>query len=145
MIGFSAGGGVTNYVLLNTDKRGYEAVDDHDKTDTRLDYAVLVYSAGGFGARDGKNSLEGPAISKEKIPPIFMTAACDDKIAANMLTSFIALQKAGVEAEIHIYATGGHAFGGNIMNSPKPLVSDWSHRLEAWMKYRKLLDPKKEP
>jgi len=56
-----------------------------------------------------------------------------------------ALQKAGVEAEIHIYATGGHAFGGDIMNSPKPLVSDWSHRLEAWMRYKKLLDPKKAP
>jgi hypothetical protein len=74
-----------------------------------------------------------------------MTAAWDDRIAANMMSSFIALQKAGVEAEIHIYATGGHAFGGDIMNPPRPLVGDWSRRLEAWMRYRKLLDPKKSP
>jgi acetyl esterase/lipase len=145
MIGFSAGGSVTNYVLLNTDKRGYEPVDEHDKVGTRLDYAVLVYSAGGFGSRDGRNSLDGPAVTKDKIPPIFMTAAWDDRIAANMMSSFIALQKAGVEAEIHIYATGGHAFGGDILNPPRPLVGDWSHRLEAWMRYRKLLDPKKVP
>jgi acetyl esterase/lipase len=145
MIGFSAGGSVTNYVLLNTDKRGYEPVDEHDKVSTRLDYAVLVYSAGGFGGQGGSNNLDGPAITKKMIPPIFMTAAWDDRIAQNMMTSFIALQKAGVEAEIHIYATGGHAFGGDIMNSPKPLVSDWSHRLEAWMRYKKLLDPKKAP
>jgi len=145
MIGFSAGGSVTNYVLLNTDKRGYEPVDDHDKTSTRLDYAVLVYSAGSFGSRDGKNKLDGPAITKEKIPPIFMCAAYDDRIAANMVPSFLALKKAGVQAELHIYATGGHAFGGNIMNPPVPLVGDWSHRLDAWMRYRKLLDLKTVP
>jgi acetyl esterase/lipase len=145
MIGFSAGGGVANYVLLNTDKRGYQPVDEHDKTSTRLDYAVLVYSAGGFGSKDGKNSLDGPAITKEKIPPIFMCAAYNDGIAANMMQSFLALKKAGVETEIHIYATGGHAFGGDIMNPPVPLVGDWSHRLQAWMRYQKLLDPKKTP
>jgi acetyl esterase/lipase len=145
MIGFSAGGSVTNYVLLNTDKRGYEPLDEYDKTSTRLDYAVLVYSAGSFGSRDGKNSLDGPAITKEKIPPIFMCAAYNDNIAANMMNSFIALKKAGVQAEIHIYATGGHAFGGDIMNPPVPLVGDWSHRLEAWMRYQGLLDPKKTP
>jgi hypothetical protein len=42
-----------------------------------------------------------------------------------------------------IYATGGHAFGGNILNPPVPLVGDWSHRLEAWMKYKKLFEPNK--
>ena len=41
--------------------------------------------------------------------------------------------------------SGGHAFGGDIMNPPVPLVGDWSHRLEAWMRYQKLLDPKKVP
>jgi hypothetical protein len=55
-----------------------------------------------------------------------------------MMQSFITLKKAGVEAELHIYATGGHAFGGNILNPPVPLVGDWSHRLEAWMRYKKL-------
>jgi putative heme-binding domain-containing protein len=145
MIGFSAGGSVTNYVLLNSDKRGYEPVDEHDKASPRLDYAVLVYSAGGFGSKEGKNSLDGPAITKEKIPPIFMCAAYNDGIAANMMQSFIALKKAGVPAEIHIYATGGHAFGGDIMNPPVPLVGDWWHRLEAWMRYQKLLAPKKAP
>jgi acetyl esterase/lipase len=145
MIGFSAGGSVMNYVLLNTDKRGYEPVDDYDKTSTRLDYGVLVYSAGGFGSKDGKNTLDGPAITKERIPPIFMTAAYDDNIAANMVPSYLALKKAGVQAELHIYATGGHAFGGNIMNPPVPLIGDWSHRLEAWMRYQKLIDPKKVP
>jgi len=91
MIGFSAGGSVTNYVLLNTEKRGYEPVDDYDKTSTRLDYCVLVYSAGGFGGANGSNTLDGPALTREKIPPIFMVGASDDNIAANMVPSYLAL------------------------------------------------------
>ena len=146
MIGFSAGGSVLNYVLLNTERRGYEPVDELDKTSTRLDWGVLIYSAGGFGSKDGQNKLDGPAVTKERIPPLFMAVAYDDNIAVNnMVQSFTALKKAGVQSELHIYATGGHAFGGNILNPPVPLVGDWSHRLEAWMRYRKLLDPKKVP
>jgi hypothetical protein len=60
-----------------------------------------------------------------------------------MMQSFLALKKAGVEAEMHIYATGGHALGGNILNPPVPLVGDWSQRQEAWMRYKKLLEPNK--
>jgi dipeptidyl aminopeptidase/acylaminoacyl peptidase len=75
-----------------------------------------------------------------------MAVAYNDNIAVNnMVQSFQALRKAGVETELHIYATGGHAFGGNIMKPPVPLVGDWSHRLEAWMRYQRLLDPKKAP
>ncbi len=145
MIGFSAGGSVMNYVLLNTEKRGYDPVDEHDKTSARLDWGVLIYSAGGFGSKDGRNKLDAPAVTKEKIPPLFMAVAYNDNIAvANMVQSFMALKKAGVETELHIYATGGHAFGGNIMNPPVPLVGDWSHRLEAWMRYKKLLAARKD-
>jgi hypothetical protein len=73
-----------------------------------------------------------------------MTAS-DDNITTNMVPSYPALRKAGVQVELHMYAIGGHALGGNIMNPPSPLVGDWSHGLEAWMRYQKLLDPKKAP
>jgi acetyl esterase/lipase len=143
MIGFSAGGSVMNYVLLNTDKRGYDPVDDQDKASSRLDWGVLIYSAGGFGSKGGQNKLDAPAVTKEKIPPLFMAVAYNGNIAVtNMVQSFMALKKAGVESELHIYATGGHAFGGNILTPPVPLVGDWSHRLEAWMRYKKLLEAK---
>jgi len=139
MIGFSAGGAVMNYVLLNTDKRGYEPVDEHDKASSRLDWGVFIYSAGGLVGKDGKNK-EGTPITKEKIPPLFMAVGYDDNTVNNMVQSFQALKKAGVQVELHIYATGPHAFGGNILNPPMPLIGDWSHRLEAWMRYQKLLD-----
>jgi hypothetical protein len=69
MIGFSAGAGVTTYVLLNSDKRSYEPVDDADKVSARLDYGVLIYG-GGLGAK-GKADEKPANITKEKIPPYF--------------------------------------------------------------------------
>ena len=139
MIGFSAGGGVTSHVLLNTDKRSYESTDEIDKASTRLNFAVLIYSVGSLGGKDGAN------LDKAKMPPIFLCAAYDDGIANGSIQTFANLKKAGIPAEIHIYATGGHGFGYNLMNPPVPLVGDWSHRLEAWMRYLKLLDLKKAP
>ena len=140
MIGFSAGGGVMNNVLLNADKRGYEPVDEHDKASSRLDWGVFIYSAGGLAGKDGKNTEN---ITKEKIPPLFMAVGYDDFTVNGMVQSFQALKKAGVQVELHVYATGPHAFGGNILNPPMPLIGDWSHRLEAWMRYQKLLDVQK--
>jgi acetyl esterase/lipase len=134
MIGFSAGGGVTNHVLLNTEKRSYEPVDSHDKVSSRLDFAALIYAAGGFG----KSDTNPPAITKENIPPVFLAAAYNDKLAEGAIQSFQALKKAGVPAELHIYATGGHGFG--IRQNNNPLIADWSNRLEAWMRYQKLLE-----
>ena len=125
-----------NYTLLNTDKRGYEPVDEHDKASSRLDWGVFIYSAGGLAGKDGKNKA---SITKEKIPPLFMAVGYDDNTVNGMVQSFQALKKAGVQVELHVYATGPHAFGGNILNPPMPLIGDWSHRLQAWMRYQKLI------
>ena len=57
--------------------------------------------------------------------------------------SYLALKRAMAPAELHVYETGGHGFGGNIIHPPdRPLVADWMNRLETWMRYRKLLDPR---
>ncbi len=140
MIGFSAGGGVTNHVLLNPDKRAYEPVDAGDKVSARLNYAALIYAAGGLGAKGGKNELNESNISKDNLPPLFFAAAYNDKLAEGAIQNFLAVKKAGVPAELHIYATGGHGFGMKASNNP--LIADWSNRLEAWMRYQNLLTKK---
>jgi dipeptidyl aminopeptidase/acylaminoacyl peptidase len=61
-------------------------------------------------------------------------------LAEGAIQSFLTLKKAGVPAELHIYATGGHGFGMRASNNP--LIADWSDRLAAWMRYQKLLDKK---
>jgi acetyl esterase/lipase len=139
MIGFSAGGGVTNHVLLNPSQRSYEAVDATDKVSSRLNYAALIYAGGGFGSK-AKNELNETNINKDNLPPIFLAAAYNDRLADGAVQTFLTLKKAGVPAEIHIYATGGHGFGMRASNAP--LIADWSNRLEAWLRYQRLLDKK---
>jgi acetyl esterase/lipase len=125
---------------MNPDKRSYEPVDGHDKVSCRLDFAALIYAAGGLGGKGPKNDANPPAITKENIPPIFLAAAYNDKLAEGAIQTFLSLKKAGVPAEIHIYATGGHGFG--IRETNNPLIADWSNRLEGWMRYQKLLERK---
>jgi hypothetical protein len=142
MIGFSAGGGVTNHVILNVAKRSYEPVDEVDKVSPRLNYAVLIYAAGGLG-KAGKTDADPPTLTKDVTPPTFLCCAYNDGLAEGTVQSFLALKKAGVLAELHIYAAGGHGFGIRSQNGP--LVADWSNRLEAWLRHQKLLEQNKLP
>jgi acetyl esterase/lipase len=143
MIGFSAGGGVTNDVLLNPTHRSYETVDGADKVSSRLNYAALTYAAGGLGGKSGKggkNELDEGTVNKDNLPPVFLVAAYDDGLSQGAAQTFLTLKKAGIRAELHIYAAGGHGFGMRASNNP--LIADWSNRLEAWLRYQKLLDKK---
>jgi hypothetical protein len=49
---------------------------------------------------------------------------------------YIALKKAGVPAEYHIYAEGGHAFGLKKTNLP---INDWPKLVEAWLHTIKII------
>jgi acetyl esterase/lipase len=141
MIGFSAGGGVATHALLNPEKRSYDPVDDIDKTSCRLNFAVLVYTSFnlGSGGERGQVNIEVP----KDTAPSFWVVAGDDFLAEGTVRSYLALKKAGVPAELHVYETGGHGFGGNIVHPPdRPLVADWMSRLDAWLRYRKFLDPR---
>ncbi len=52
---------------------------------------------------------------------------------------YLALRKAGVPAELHIYEKGPHGVG----LAPKdPILSSWPDRLGAWMNGRGLLQKK---
>jgi acetyl esterase/lipase len=46
------------------------------------------------------------------------------------LVYYTALAKAGVPAEMHLYAKGGHAFGLRRTQFP---VTDWPRLFETWL------------
>jgi acetyl esterase/lipase len=141
MIGFSAGGGVAGHALLNPDTRSYEFFDDIDKTSCRLNFAVLIYTSFNLGS-GGERGNVNVKVPKDT-PPTFLAVAGDDFLAEGAVLSYLALKRAGASAELHVYAAGGHGFGGNIMHPPdRPLVADWTNRLDTWMHYQKLLDPR---
>ena len=78
-------------------------------------------------------------------PPTFILQAANDPIdpIENSLVYFIALQKAKVHTEYHVYAEGGHAFGLNrtILDNPnwdKLPIADWENLIERWFKTIKM-------
>src|SRR5205085_12350526 len=74
-------------------------------------------------------------------PPTFIAQANDDQgsLAEGSTLAFLALRKAKVSAELHIYSTGGHGFGLRPNATQAP--GDWPGRLELWFKARGLIRP----
>ncbi len=135
MLGFSAGGHLTAWTATNFDKRSYEPVDDADKASCRPDFAVLVYPAY-LVNKDGDGLAADIRVTKET-PPMFLAHAGDDKVTPlSSIEMFLASRKAGVPAELHVYASGGHGFG--LRPSGKPCAT-WPQRCADWMKDQGLL------
>jgi acetyl esterase/lipase len=131
MLGFSAGGIMAAAAECNFDKRRYAATDDVDKVSCRPDFAVLVYP--GTMLQDGQLAPDFQ-VSKDA-PPTFITLAHGD-ITENSVLFYLSLKKAGVPAELHIYADGAHGFG--MRPGDEPHVT-WTARLHDWLNYRGLL------
>ncbi len=71
-------------------------------------------------------------------PPTFLmhTNADAGVLPENSILFYMALRKAKVPAELHIYEKGRHGVG---INPQDPVLSTWKDRLAAWMKGRGLL------
>lgn len=130
MLGFSAGGHLTAKASTNFAKRSYEPLDDVDSVSARPDFTVLVYTAY-LVEKNASGLKEEFPISKET-PPAFLAHAYDDPVTPeSSLFYFLALKRAAVPAELHIYSTGGHGFGLRESKSPS---HTWPKRCEEWMR-----------
>jgi acetyl esterase/lipase len=134
VLGFSAGGHLSAAACTRHEEAVYPATDDVDKLDARPDFAVLVYP----GGMENLDNPENPATRvTPKTPPMFLAHAGDDPVSSmNSVNVYAALKKAGVPAELHIYAKGGHGFGLRPSDNP---CSTWPKRCEEWMRSMKLL------
>jgi acetyl esterase/lipase len=133
IVGFSAGSVVGAVAENNFEKRSYESVDDVDKISCRPDFAALVYP--GALVQDGKLIPE-IQVSKES-PPTFIAIANNDNTESSVAL-YSSLKKAGVSAELHIYADGAHGFGMRPSTQPH---ATWPNRLQDWMNNQGLLKP----
>ena len=141
ILGFSAGGHLTAWTCTNFDKRSYEPADAADNESCRPDFAVLIYPAY-LAAKDGDGLAADIRVTKAT-PPTFIAVAANDGISAEgSARLFLALKRAGVPAELHEYASGGHGFG--LRPSDKP-CSTWPKLCAAWMKARGLLKANATP
>ena len=156
IIGFSAGGHLASSAGTHFKNRYGEPADEIDRCSCRPDFMILMYPVISFtewythkGSR--KNLLgdnpDGSLVenfSNEKqvtsdTPPTFLVHANDDKGVPpeNSIAFYLALRKAKVPAEMHIYEKGGHGFGPGL---GKGACSSWMIRCADWMKGRGLLN-----
>jgi acetyl esterase/lipase len=140
VIGFSAGGHLAAAVSTHFPKRTYPPVDAADNLSCRPDFAILVYPGHLWtpededpASRDGTTLRLRPDIRvRADTPPTFLLQAEDDNVdpVKHSLTYYLALQKAGVPTEMHLYAEGGHAFG--LWPSKLP-IAQWPRLVETWL------------
>jgi acetyl esterase/lipase len=140
MVGFSAGGHLALATATNFEQRKYEAIDAIDEVSCRPDFAILCYS-GYLKAKD-KDEISPGLHIPANTPPILLTHANDDseKVggsnAEHSAFMYIALKRAGVPVELHIYASGNHDFG---VRQNEKLPSSWPQLCVNWLRSLDLL------
>jgi acetyl esterase/lipase len=131
VVGFSAGGHLTAYLSTHFDKRAYEPVDEADQVSCRPDFSMPIYPAY-LVLKDQDNKLAPDLNVTANTPPTFLIQAEDDGIhVENSLFYYLALKKAKVPAELHLYASGGHGYG---LRPSAQTVTTWPKRAEEWMR-----------
>ena len=130
ILGFSAGGEVALLAAARHDAGKPDAIDPVDRQSSRPDFFAPIYP-GGLQRTD-------LAFAKDATPPAFLACTFDDRMPEQLTTFFATLRRAGVNAELHIYSTGGHGFGVR----ERPLaVSNWHARFVEWLGDRGFLKP----
>ena len=158
ILGFSAGGHLASTAGTHFQKRYYDAKDATDDISCRPDFMVLIYPVISltewFTHSGSRTNLLGKApdrklfesLSNEQqvtpeTPPTFLVHTYEDKVvpAENSIYFYLALRKANVPAEMHVYLKGRHGFGlGKKLGS----ASSWPIRCAEWMREQGLLHNK---
>jgi acetyl esterase/lipase len=142
MVGFSAGGHLAIATATSFDKRSYPPMDDVDQVSCRPDFAVAVYP-GYLKDKDKDELAPGLRVPKET-PPIFLAHGGADLISdpENSVLMYLALRRAGVPAELHVYAGAAHDFG--VRQSDHP-CSTWTQSCADWLRDQGLLKSPMRP
>jgi acetyl esterase/lipase len=136
IVGFSAGGHLALAAATEFDRRGYEAVDAADELSCRPDFAVPVYS--GYLIDEATGALAPHMRIPPGTPPVMLVHAGDDVVSdvEHSVGMYVALKRAGVPAELHVYAAGGHGFGVRSQGRP---CDGWTERCLEWLQSLGLL------
>jgi len=157
IMGFSAGGHLASTAGTHFDAGNPQAADPIDRAGSRPDFLVLCYPVISFTSYVHRGSMtfllgENPdpklveRLSNElqvtaQTPPAFLFHTDADKTVPveNSVLFYLAMRKAGVPAELHVYEHGSHGVG---LAQSDPALSSWPGRLADWLRGRGLLTAK---
>lgn len=158
IMGFSAGGHLASTAGTHFDAGDSNATDPIDRVSCRPDFMILCYAVIALGepythhgSQENLLGKDAPAelvksLSNEKqvtadTPPTFLLQTDEDTVvpAENSVQFYLALRRAKVPAEMHIYRAGPHGIG---LAKGRNGASDWPKACEAWMRGLKLLEKK---
>lgn len=139
VLGFSAGAHLAAALSTHFAARLYPPVDAADQLSCRPDFAVVIYP--GYLALADRNFAPSPdAVPTRETPPTFLLQAEDDPVhVENAIDYFLQLKKAGVPAELHVYAQGGHGYGLRRTDLP---ITAWPERVMVWLHTIQMLPAK---
>jgi endo-1,4-beta-xylanase len=123
ILGFSAGGALAALADIRFDRGKPSAADPIERQSCRPDFVGLVYP--GWAPMD-------IAAPKDAAPAFLTSAGSDDQPHARATVDFYdSLFRAGVPAEMHVYAHGGH--GGAIRSRNGIPFGTWHIRFQEWL------------
>ena len=152
VMGFSAGGHLAMTASTMADAGDARAADPVDRVSSRPDFAVLGYPVISMTEpwthQGSKTALLGAdpdaalaarlsgerAVTKDTPPTFLFHTNADTTVPAeNSVQYYLALRRASVPAELHIFEKGPHGVG--LANDDKAL-SEWSTLLANWLRGR---------
>lgn len=150
MIGFSAGGHLASTAGTHFDAGNSKHEDPIEQVSSRPDFLVLGYPVIALDAewthKGSRKNLLGndpdpelvKSLSNEtqvtaETPPTFLVHTDEDTAvpAENSVMFYLALRKAGVPAELHIYQRGRHGLG--MVKEKDAIFATWGDRLHDWL------------
>jgi len=164
ILGFSAGGHLAATAATHFDAGKAEAEDPIERVSSRPDRAILVYPvialATPYGHSGSKKNLLGDKPSEDLVrslsnetqvtpqtPPTFLAHTNEDTgvPAENSLLFVMALRKAKVPVEFHLFEKGRHGLGlGNGSKqfgiAPDLAFQEWPKLCAIWLKGQGFLD-----
>lgn len=148
--GFSAGGHLASTAGTHFDSGMENPKDDIDKQSCRPNFMILAYPVITMKTQtthqrsmhnllgDNPDPKLVTLLSNElqvtsKTPPAFLFHTTEDPVVPveNSISFYLAMRKAGVPAEMHIYLKGHHGVG---LATDDPVLHTWTDRLYDWLK-----------
>ena len=130
VIGFSAGGQLV--AATSTHNRIYARIDAADDVSARPNFGIALYP-GHLPTSEDKLELNPNIPVDTRTPPQLIIQSGDDPVDSpnNALAYYVALHRAKVPAELHLYPDGGHAFG---LPRTDKAITEWPTVALRWLK-----------